>query len=75
MRKGYIRRSTVSAVLTSLLTVGFLSAGTGPTLANCGGHCQQMKACGQLVRAKGLKDHSARQDEYNKCMADPHNYR
>ena len=47
---------------------------TAPALANCGGHCQQEKACGQLVRAKGLPK-GQRQDEFNKCMTDPHNYK
>ncbi|MBV9286365.1 MAG: hypothetical protein JO288_00840 [Hyphomicrobiales bacterium] len=70
-----IGRRAIAAGATALLAAGLLTAGAEPTVAgNCGGHCQQMKACGQLVRAKGLKDASARQAEYNKCMTDPHNY-
>ena len=42
--------------------------------ATCGGHCQVMKRCGELVKEKGLKG-AAYQSEFNKCMTDQANYK
>jgi hypothetical protein len=41
---------------------------------NCGGHCQVMKRCSELVKEKGAKG-SAYQSEFNKCMTDAANYK
>jgi hypothetical protein len=41
---------------------------------NCGGHCQVMKRCGELVKEKGLKG-AAYHSEFNKCMTDAANYK
>jgi hypothetical protein len=46
-----------------------------PTLANCGGHCQQAKVCVAQVTAKHLPQKDQQHAEYTKCMADPHNYK
>jgi hypothetical protein len=57
----------------ALFTAGLVATGT-PALANCGGHCQQMKVCASQVAGKHLpKDQQ--HGEYNKCMTDPHNYK
>jgi hypothetical protein len=57
----------------ALLAAGLLATGS-PAWANCGGHCMQMKACASQVREKGTPK-AQFQAEYNKCMADPHNYK
>ena len=75
MRKARIGHRATRATAAAFLAAGLAMAGVSPTFAgNCGGHCQQMKVCGELVKEKGLKDASARHAEYNKCMTDPHNY-
>lgn len=75
MRKIESGRRTFKVAIAVLLSGAFLTAGASATMAgNCGGHCQQIKVCTQMVKQKGLKDHSARQAEWNKCMTDPHNY-
>ncbi len=60
-------------VVFALFAASLVASGS-PALATCAGHCQQMKACGQLVRAKGTAK-AQFQAEYTKCMADPHNYK
>ena len=48
---------------------------SAPSFAgNCGGHCQVMKRCGELVKEKGLEG-AAYQSEFNKCMTDAANYK
>ena len=44
-------------------------------LANCGGHCQVMKRCAELVKEKGTPKGAAFQSEFNKCMTDSANYK
>ena len=63
----------IKMAVFALIAAG-LVATSAPALANCGGHCQQMKVCGAQVRAKGTPK-AQFQAEYNKCMTDPHNYK
>jgi hypothetical protein len=75
MQKASIVRIASRAAIAALLAGAFMAGEAGPTFAgNCGGHCQQMKVCTSMVKQKGLKDGSARQAEWNKCMTDPQNY-
>ena len=73
------QRVTYRAMRMSLL--GLVGMGlmamvdTQPSLAgNCGGHCQAGKMCGSLVNQKGVKG-AEKRTEYQKCMADPQNYK
>ena len=72
--------SRAAASLTSGLVgggedCGLLAVDSAPPFAgNCGGHCQVMKRCGELVKEKGLKG-AAYQSEFNKCMTDAANYK
>jgi hypothetical protein len=62
----------IKIAIFALIAAGLVT-GT-PALANCGGHCQQMKVCASQVAGKRLpKDQQ--HGEYNKCMTDPHNYK
>ena len=71
-----IRQRGFKIVAATLIACGTTVAGSETTFGgNCGGHCQQMKVCGAMVKEKGLKEASARHEEFNKCMTDPHNYK
>jgi hypothetical protein len=63
----------IRIAILGLIAAGFAATGT-PALANCGGHCQQMKVCADQVRGKGTAK-AQFHAEYNKCMSDPHNYK
>jgi hypothetical protein len=59
--------------VTMLVAAGLMLVST-PSFATCGGHCQQMKVCASQVGSKHVpKDQQ--HAEFNKCMADPHNYK
>jgi hypothetical protein len=60
-------------VVASMLIVGLMAI-SAPAFANCGGHCQQMKRCGEIVREKHVPKGQG-QAEFNKCMMDPVNYK
>ena len=74
MTKQEIVRRAARVSVLGLFGVGLTIAGTQISLANCGGHCQVMKRCVDLVKEKGTKRPEFR-TEYNKCMADPENYK
>jgi hypothetical protein len=68
-------RKAVNLGVVGLFGLGFLAVDAAPSFAgNCGGHCQVMKRCGELVKEKGLKG-AAYQGEFNKCMTDPVSYK
>ena len=69
-----IIRKAINLSAVGLFGGGLLLVDAAPSLANCGGHCQVMKRCGELVKEKGLKG-AAYQSEFNKCMTDPINYK
>ena len=70
--KGRKETQMIKIAIFALIAAGLVT-GT-PALANCGGHCQQMKVCASQVAGKRLpKDQQ--HGEYNKCMTDPHNYK
>ena len=55
---------------------GSLAVDAAPSFAgNCGGHCQVMKRCAELVKEKGVAKGAAFQSEFNKCMTDSANYK
>ncbi len=58
-----------------LFGLGLLGVDAAPSFAgNCGGHCQVMKRCGELVREKGVKGADFR-NEFNECMTDSANHK
>jgi hypothetical protein len=67
-------RKAINLSVVGLFGFGLLAVDTAPSLANCGGHCQVMKRCSELVKEKGLKG-AAYQSEFNKCMTDQANYK
>jgi hypothetical protein len=73
MSAQFAKRSTWASLGCS--GSAFLRSTPLPSFAgNCGGHCQVMKRCGELVKEKGLKG-TAYQSEFNKCMTDAANYK
>jgi hypothetical protein len=71
--KGRKETQMIKIAVFALIAAAVITTGT-PALANCGGHCQQMKVCASQVAGKHLpKDQQ--HGEYNKCMTDPHNYK
>ena len=68
-------RKAINLSVIGLFGFGLLLVDAAPSFAgNCGGHCQVMKRCGELVKEKGLKG-AAYQSEFNKCMTDAANYK
>jgi hypothetical protein len=68
-------RKAINLGVIGLFGFGLLAVDAAPSFAgNCGGHCQVMKRCAELVREKGLKG-AAFQSEFNKCMTDQANYK
>jgi hypothetical protein len=68
-------RKAINLSVVGLFGFGLLLVDAVPSFAgNCGGHCQVMKRCGELVKEKGLKG-AAYQSEFNKCMTDAANYK
>jgi hypothetical protein len=67
-------RKALRLSVVGLFGVGLLMVDAAPSLANCGGHCQVMKRCAELVKEKGVKG-AAYQSEFNKCMTDQANYK
>jgi hypothetical protein len=68
-------RKAINLGVVGLFGLGLLAVDSAPSFAgNCGGHCQVMKRCGELVKEKGLKG-GAYQSEFNKCMTDAANYK
>jgi hypothetical protein len=71
--KGRKETQMIKIAVFALIAAALVATGT-PALANCGGHCQQMKVCASQVGSKHLpKDQQ--HGEFNKCMTDPHNYK
>ncbi len=68
-------RKAINASVIGLFSFGLVLVDAAPSFAgNCGGHCQVMKRCGELVKEKGLKG-AAYHSEFNKCMTDQANYK
>jgi len=74
MEKRSIVRSAVWMGVLGLIGMSLAMVDAQPSFANCGGHCQVMKRCADLVKEKGTK-HAEFRAEYNKCMTDPANYK
>jgi hypothetical protein len=74
MMKQYIVRSIVRVSALGLIGMGLAMVDTQPSFANCLGHCQAMKMCGDLVSRKAVKGDQKR-EEYQKCMRDPASYK
>ena len=75
MTKQEIVRRAVRVSVLGLFGVGLAVVDVQTSFAgNCGGHCQAMKRCGELVKEKGAKGPGFR-TEFNKCMTDPINYK
>jgi hypothetical protein len=71
--KGRKETQMIKIAVFALIAAALVATGA-PALANCGGHCQQMKVCTSQVGGKHLpKDQQ--HGEFNKCMTDPHNYK
>jgi hypothetical protein len=70
----YLIRSIVRLSALGLIGMGLAMVDTQTSFANCGGHCQAGKMCGDLVSRKGVKGDQKR-DEYQKCMRDPSSYK
>ena len=69
-------RKAINLSIVGLFGLGLLLIDAAPSLAgNCGGHCQVMKRCAELVKEKGTAKGAAFQSEYNKCMTDSANYK
>jgi hypothetical protein len=68
-------RKAINVSVIGLFGLGLLAVDAAPSFAgNCGGHCQVMKRCAELVKEKGLRG-GAYQSEFNKCMTDQANYK
>jgi hypothetical protein len=74
MLKQHFVRSAVRVSLLGLVGMGLAMVDTQPSSANCLGHCQTMKMCGDLVSRKAVKG-TEKRDEYQKCMRDPSSYK
>lgn len=69
-------RKAINLSIVGLFGLGLLLVDAAPSFAgNCGGHCQVMKRCAELVKEKGTPKGAAFQSEYNKCMTDSANYK
>jgi hypothetical protein len=69
-------RKAVNLGVVGTFGFGLLLVDAAPSFAgNCGGHCQVMKRCAELVKEKGVAKGSAFQSEFNKCMTDAANYK
>ena len=67
-------RKAINVSIIGLFGFGFLAVDATPSFATCGGHCQVMKRCAELVKEKGVKG-GVYQSEFNKCMTDQANYK
>jgi hypothetical protein len=74
MTKRFFTRDAIKMGLIGLVGFGYVTVATESAYANCGGHCQAGKMCGDLVGRKGVKGDQKR-DEYQKCMRDPNSYK
>ncbi len=74
MLKQQFIRSAVRVSTLGLIGLGLAMVDTQPSSANCLGHCQAMKMCGDLVSRKAVKGDQKR-EEYQKCMRDPATYK
>lgn len=74
MMKANFIRSIVGIALAGMVGMVLTTAGAEISFANCGGHCQAAKMCGDLVSRKGVKG-AQKRDEYQKCMRDPNSYK
>jgi hypothetical protein len=74
MIKQHIVRVVVRVGIAALIGMGVATSGPETSFANCGGHCQAGKMCGDLVSRKGVKGDQKR-EEYQKCMRDPNSYK
>jgi len=71
----FVMRKATNLSVVGLFGFGLLAVDAAPSFAgNCGGHCQVMKRCAELVKEKGAKG-SAFHSEFNKCMTDSANYK
>jgi len=69
-------RKAFNLGVIGLFSFGLLAVDAAPSFAgNCGGHCQVMKRCAELVKEKGVAKGAAFQSEFNKCMTDSANYK
>jgi hypothetical protein len=67
-------RKAINLSIAGLFGLALVFTDAAPSFAgNCGGHCQVMKRCAELVKEKGAKG-AAYQSEFNKCMTDASNY-
>ena len=67
-------RAGVRAGIIGVIGMSLTLMAPQTAFATCGGHCQVMKRCGELVKEKGLKG-ATYQSEFNKCMTDQANYK
>jgi hypothetical protein len=69
-------RKAINAGVIGLFGFALVAVDAAPSFAgNCGGHCQVMKRCAELVKEKGVAKGAAFQGEFNKCMTDSANYK
>jgi hypothetical protein len=69
-------RKAINLSVVGLFGLGLFLVDAAPSFAgNCGGHCQVMKRCAELVKEKGVAKGAAFQSEFNKCMTDAANYK